>query len=274
MKPFKIIGTVYLNALPGAAQDEHLHPTEVLHRAGLHAVKEVQVLAQCGLNAVILQNYGDLPHFKSHAPADTIASLAVIAAAVRESAKIGIGIQLLEKDPRATLAIAAVTGCDFIRVPVSAGADALSVLARERSRLHSSVDILAEIDHPGLASSYPDYSQDYSWSNGIILSTRKFSSVQTEGKNESPSKKPNLGASLPIFLDMDPSPNGARAQDLQWLLAHRTQLSGVILGRVLRKGQLPTNPLDVKIASTWATELKKTTRPSLKKKGQSSSRKK
>lgn len=150
----RLIGVVHLAPLPGSPGAASLDPASALARAGLQAVEEARILEAAGFQGLILENFGDLPFYKDKVPPETIASLAVIAAAVREAVRIPIGINVLRNDASAALAIASVTGCDFIRVNVLTGVAATdqgliegqaAELLRERSRLGSEVAILADV---------------------------------------------------------------------------------------------------------------------------------
>jgi membrane complex biogenesis BtpA family protein len=141
----QLVGVIHLNPLPGAPGASHLSPDQALQQAGARAVKEAAVLAKNGFDGIILENFGDIPFFKSQVGPETIASLAVIAAAVREVApKVSLGINVLRNDAKSALAIAAVTGADFIRVNILSGIAATdqgliegcaAELLRERIRL-------------------------------------------------------------------------------------------------------------------------------------------
>src|SRR5262249_6275844 len=130
-------------------------PAIALQKAGIQAVREAKLLAQAGFEAVIIENFGDTPFYKTRVPAETVASLAVIAAAVRESVSIPVGINVLRNDGHSALAVAAVTGCDLVRVNVLTGVSATdqgiiegeaASLIRERQRLGaSSIGILADV---------------------------------------------------------------------------------------------------------------------------------
>ena len=150
-----LIGVIHLPPLPGSPGAADLSPEEALSRAGLQAVKEAQVFTKSGFDAIILENFGDIPFYKTQVGPETIASLAVIAAAVRESTPLPLGINVLRNDARSALAIAAVTGADFIRVNVLSGVCATDQgmiegcaadLMRERIRLNAThIGVLADV---------------------------------------------------------------------------------------------------------------------------------
>lgn len=149
----RLIGVIHLPALPGAPGANQLTPAEALARAGMLAVQEAVILQKSGFDGIILENFGDIPFYKTQVGPETVSSLAIIAAAVREATRLKIGINVLRNDAHAALAIAAVTGCEFIRVNVLAGVAATdqgliegnaAALIRERDRLGSDVAILAD----------------------------------------------------------------------------------------------------------------------------------
>ncbi|OFZ21242.1 MAG: hypothetical protein A2X94_07220 [Bdellovibrionales bacterium GWB1_55_8] len=61
------------------------------------------------------------PFYRDKVPAETVAALGIITAAVREAIRLPLGINVLRNDARAALAVAAVAGCQFIRVNVLSG---------------------------------------------------------------------------------------------------------------------------------------------------------
>jgi len=116
-----LIGVVHLPALAGSPRASGEHPASALEKAGQRAVSEAQALEKAGFDGVVLENFGDTPFFKGSVPPETIACMAVIAAAVRQAVRLPIGINVLRNDGRAGLAIASVTDCEFIRVNVLSG---------------------------------------------------------------------------------------------------------------------------------------------------------
>ncbi|MCM2324809.1 MAG: BtpA/SgcQ family protein, partial [Oligoflexia bacterium] len=150
----RLIGVIHLPPLAGAPQGQGASAPALLQKAGVTAVKEALLLTKAGFEGIILENFGDVPFFKDRVPPETVASMAVIAAAVREATRLPIGLNVLRNDGRAALAIASVTGCDFIRVNVLSGVAAsdqgmlegeAAFLLRERERLSSPVAILADV---------------------------------------------------------------------------------------------------------------------------------
>jgi uncharacterized protein len=126
---------------------------DVLDRARADAA----ALADGGVDAVLVENYGDSPFLSGPVPAETVAALTAAVVAVAEvagRADLPVGVNVLRNDAAAALAIATATGASFIRVNVHTGGmltdqgwiegDAAGTL-RLRQRLGSPVAILADV---------------------------------------------------------------------------------------------------------------------------------
>lgn len=71
--------------------------------------------------------------------------MSIIAAAVREAIDVPLGIHLRHQDAKAALALAAVTGCDFIRLSWEEWMREAAYLTRERDRYHVPIAFLIEL---------------------------------------------------------------------------------------------------------------------------------
>jgi len=107
-------------------------------------MSEAKILERAGFDRVILENFGDAPFYKDAVPAETVAAMAIISAAVIEATRLSVGVNVLRNDLRAAQAIGACVGADFARVNVLSGVTATdqgliegqaAFLARERQRL-------------------------------------------------------------------------------------------------------------------------------------------
>ncbi len=113
-----LIGVVHLQPLPGAPKWAG-DMAAVLARASADA----RALAEGGVDALLVENYGDQPFWKDHVPAETVAALAVAARAVRDACpELPLGVNCLRNDAHAALAVAAAAGAAFVRVNVLTGA--------------------------------------------------------------------------------------------------------------------------------------------------------
>jgi len=150
-----LIGVVHLGALPGAPRwippENGAAPLEPLLAA---AIEDARALASNGCDALIVENFGDVPFHPTHVPAETIAAMALALRAVLDAAPaIPVGVNVLRNDARAALGLCAATGAAFLRVNVHAGAAVTDQgivegrayeTLRERTRLAPAVAILAD----------------------------------------------------------------------------------------------------------------------------------
>jgi membrane complex biogenesis BtpA family protein len=113
-----VIGMVHLPPLPGAPQWNG-----DMAAAQREALAAATALASGGVGALLLENYHDTPFYPGAVPPETVASMAVLAAAVgRAFPGLPLGVNVLRNDASAALAIARASGARFIRVNVHAGA--------------------------------------------------------------------------------------------------------------------------------------------------------
>jgi uncharacterized protein len=112
-----LVGVVHLRPLPGAPRWQG-SMREVVKAA----VNDATAFERGAAAAVILENFGDVPFSKSAVPAETVAAMAAVGAAVREAVKLPLGFNVLRNDARAALALCAACDGRFIRVNVHCGA--------------------------------------------------------------------------------------------------------------------------------------------------------
>jgi membrane complex biogenesis BtpA family protein len=145
-----VIGMVHLPPLPGSPRWDGS-----MERAIAAAVADARALADGGIDALLAENYGDVPFTPGRVEPSTVAAMSVIAAAIRrEFPAIPLGINVLKNDARAALGIACAAGAAFIRVNVHAGtvvADQGLVQTeaywtlRDRRRLDAKVALFADV---------------------------------------------------------------------------------------------------------------------------------
>lgn len=107
-----IIGMVHCLPLPTTAGFSGDYP-KIIDQA----VQDAVTLEKAGVDAVIVENMGDVP-FSAHINKAQLAALTAVAAAVGNAVKIPMGIDAAFNDCEADIAIAAVSAAAFIRVPV------------------------------------------------------------------------------------------------------------------------------------------------------------
>lgn len=145
-----LIGMVHLAPLPGSPRWDGS-----MERATTLALADARTLVTSGMDALLIENYGDVPFTPGRVEPATVAAMAVVVSAVRAAfPATPVGVNVLKNDPRAALGIACATGASFIRVNVHAGAvvadqgivqsDAYHTL-RDRRLLAADVALFADV---------------------------------------------------------------------------------------------------------------------------------
>jgi hypothetical protein len=135
-----LLGVTHLLPLPGSPAGTPL--AAVLERAR----SDAEVLIEAGFDGFVIENFGDVPFYPDHVPAETIASMTRVATELRQRfPTASIGINVLRNDARAALGVAAASGADFIRVNVHSGVaytdqGMLTGRAHETLRLRRALD--------------------------------------------------------------------------------------------------------------------------------------
>jgi membrane complex biogenesis BtpA family protein len=142
-----VVGMVHLQPLPGAPGFESReHVRE-------RAVADARTLERGGVDAVLVENYGDTPFHADEVPEHTVAEMAVATHLVDDAVDLPVGVNVLRNDAAAGLAVAGAAG-DFFRVNVHTdvavsdqgllhGEAAETV--RERDRIAPEVPIFADV---------------------------------------------------------------------------------------------------------------------------------
>jgi membrane complex biogenesis BtpA family protein len=112
-----VIGVVHLKPLPGSPR----------WRGNLEAVinpasADARAYERGGVDAIIIENFGDAPFTKGAAAPETIAAMAAAGRAIRAAVKLPVGFNVLRNDARSALALCTACGGSFMRVNVHTGA--------------------------------------------------------------------------------------------------------------------------------------------------------
>lgn len=107
-----LIGMVHVRALPGTPFN-----TDSMEKICATAVAEAGMLQSAGFDGIMLENMHDRPYLKGTVGPEIVAGMTRVACEVRR--KIGngfpLGLQILAGANLEALAVAHVSGCDFIR---------------------------------------------------------------------------------------------------------------------------------------------------------------
>ena len=113
-----VIGVVHLAPLPGAPRfggDQCEVERSML--------RDAAALAEGGVHALLLENYGDVPFFPGRVPHQVITHMTALGLRLRqEYPELPLGINVLRNDGCGALAVGHAIGAHFIRVNVLSGA--------------------------------------------------------------------------------------------------------------------------------------------------------
>lgn len=151
-----IIGVVHLLPLPGAPRFDG-----DTGRIIECALADATALVDGGVDAIMIENFGDVPFFPDRIPRETIAWMTRIGGFISDKYDLPLGVCVLRNDGCAALAIAHSIGAQFIRVCVLGSprvtdqglieGKAFEIL-RDRARLRADIKIFADVD---IKHSYP-----------------------------------------------------------------------------------------------------------------------
>lgn len=150
-KNHAVIGMLHLPALPGAP----------LARTSLDDITRLMVadakaLTEGGVDALMMENFGDVPFYPGRVPAHVVAMMTAVAVEIKRTSPLPLGINVLRNDGLSALAIASASGASFIRVNVLSGArvtdqGVIQGIAHDLLRLRSElcangIKIMADVD--------------------------------------------------------------------------------------------------------------------------------
>ncbi len=145
----EIVGVVHLLPLPGSPGWKG-----DLDSVVDFAQRDTESLAGGGVDAVIFENFGDVPFLRGPVPPETVAAMAVVIESVANNVEVPFGVNVLRNDPIAALGLAYATGGEFIRANVHTGVMVTDQgiiegraedTVRRRSALAAPVKLLADV---------------------------------------------------------------------------------------------------------------------------------
>lgn len=105
-----VIAMIHVGALPGTPA-----AAQPLRAIEAQAVREAKIYREAGVDGVMLENMHDAPYLRGRVGPEIVASLAVIARAVKDAARLPCGVQVLAGANQEAIAVALAAGLDFIR---------------------------------------------------------------------------------------------------------------------------------------------------------------
>jgi membrane complex biogenesis BtpA family protein len=247
-----VIGMVHLPPLPGAPRYDAEAGRERLHEV---ARRDATRLAAGGVDAVVVENFGDAPFYPDDVPKHVASEVTALARTVRDAVDLPFGVNVLRNDATAALAAAAAAGGSFLRVNVHVGARVADQgilegqaheTARLRERIDADVRILADVD---VKHSAPLADEDYEaesvaestergLADGVIVSGPRTGEATDVGDVErAAARRDALGTDAPVLVG-----SGVTADTVGELLE---VADGVVVGTALKEGGETTNPVSV-----------------------------
>ncbi len=149
---FRIVGVIHLPPLPGSPRGPSSREiNDILETAR----RDAEAWVSGGANALIVENFGDVPFRKARVGPETIAAMTLAVSVVIAETGLPVGVNVLRNDVEGAVAIAATAGGQFVRANVYAGvavtdqgliegrADAVQALIR---RLGAPIAVWADVD--------------------------------------------------------------------------------------------------------------------------------
>lgn len=244
-----VIGMVHLEPLPGAPRFDGDREA-ILERARADA----RALDAGGVDAVMVENFGDVPFHRDDVPKHVVASMTRAADEVRRVVDVPIGINTLRNDTVADLAVAQAVGADFVRANVHTGVRVTdqgliegraAEVMRERDRLDCDVAVFADHD---VKHSAPVSSEGYaaeSFADGVergladavvVTGMGTGQGVDHEDLEAAAARREEYGLDVPLFVG-----SGVTEESVGAILK---VADGVIVGTSLKQDGTTSAPVD------------------------------
>jgi membrane complex biogenesis BtpA family protein len=245
-----VVGMVHLAPLPGAPGYDDGDRTAVRDAA----LRDVRRLDAGGVDAVMVENFGDAPFYADDVPKHVVASMAALVSDLRRETDLPLGVNVLRNDAEAAVSIAAAAGADFVRVNVHAGArltdqgvveGKAAETVRLRDRLDATdVSILADVDvkHSAALAERPLAEEvaellERSHADGVVASGAGTGhETDRDHLRAVVDARDDLGVDAPVFVG-----SGVTQETVGETL---DLADGAIVGTALKAGGETTAPVD------------------------------
>ena len=105
-----LIAMIHVGALPGTPRAK-----ASVAEIAASAVSEAKLLADGGVDAIMLENMHDLPYLNRKVGPEIVAAMTTICAAVRQAVSLPLGVQILAGANKEAVAVAHATNLQFVR---------------------------------------------------------------------------------------------------------------------------------------------------------------
>ena len=247
---YPVIGMVHLPPLPGAPGYDG--PRRRIHDC---AIADARTLKAGGVDAILVENFGDAPFHPTEVPPHVVAEMTALTGTVAECADVPVGVNVLRNDAVAAISVAAAAGAAFVRVNVHVGTAAtdqgiLEGRAHEtlrlRERIDASVAILADVyvkhatplDDASVAERARE-TVERGMADGLIVS----GSGTGEGTDPTDVERvaaatAHLERDVPVFVGSGVQPGTVRNH-------FEAGADGLIVGTALKRDGVTTNPVSL-----------------------------
>ncbi len=243
-----VVGMVHLPPLPGAprfAGDR----TELRGRA----LADALALVEGGVDALLVENYGDAPYYPDEVPQHTVAEMTAFVRELGIGVEVPYGVNVLRNDAAAALSVAGAAGGSFVRVNVHTGArvtdqgllegQAAETL-RLRDRLDSDVAILADVavkhSAPASERAIADVAEETitrGLADGLVVSGPATGEAADADELKAVlDRRDEVDQNVPVFVG-----SGVTAENAPGLL---DIADGVIVGTALKEESETAAPVD------------------------------
>jgi len=244
---YRVVGVIHLPALPGSPLGES---TRALPAIEDRVRRDAAAYAEAGADAVILENFGDVPFGPGRVDAHVVAIMTRLALAARAESGLPHGVNVLRNDVLSAVSIAAASAGSFVRANVyigaaltdqgiiQGGAEAVQALIR---RLDAAIAVWADIDvkhavqiAPRPLSDLAEDAVERGLAAALIVTGRATGAAAADA---------DLAAvraavpGTPLYAG-----SGVTAETAPAMLRHA---DGVIVGTAAKVDGLVTNPVDV-----------------------------
>jgi len=251
-----VVGMVHLLPLPGAPRFEGS-----LNEVRVRALADAEALAEGGVHALMLENFGDVPFYPATVPSHVVACMTALACEVHRRVNLPLGINVLRNDGRAALGVAVACGAQFIRVNVLCGSRVADQglihgiahdLLRDRQALGADVRIFADVDVKHSASLAPrSLSDEVSDTLHRGLADALIVSGTGTGRPTNPEHLravKTAAGGTPVFIG-----SGVTIDNIS---SYRAEADGFIIGTAFKPAGDPGQPVDVSRVRALVSALK------------------
>ncbi len=254
----RIVGVIHLPALPGTPRGGSAREfTRIIE----FARRDAAAWAEGGAEALMVENFHDVPFHKGPVGPETVAAMTLAVAAVMEESGLPTGVNVLRNDVEAAAAIAAMTGASFIRANVYVGAavtdqgliegraDAVQALIK---RLGAPVLVWADVDVKHAAQLAPRSLGELA--EDAVKRGLASALIVTGAGTGHPTSLDDLRVvksampGTPLYVG-----SGANPDTLPALLE---AADGAIVGSAAKENADPANPVDVSLVRALAAAVR------------------